>query len=206
MSMIEGKSPIEKMPMRGFVRVAVVTLSVACLVGSMDIVLSGDALAQAKQPTALSEAALHKLPSLKQIALTDMLIKGMIAADKEINAITDSAPEDINRLKAETIAQLDAVAKRNGLANYAEYSSVSENAGLVLGGFDAVTRKYVGKEALIKMQAARIRADKKMSAEAKREALQGLKGELPLPRVEHRRNIDLVIKYVDKLNAAARGN
>jgi hypothetical protein len=116
-------------------------------------------------------------------------------------------PEDIDRLSPKTTARLDAVARRNGLASYDEYKTVSENVGLVFGGIDIVTRKYVGKDALIKARIARVQADKKMSADAKEEALQDIKDDLqfPLPKVEYKSNIDLVIKYADELEATMRG-
>jgi hypothetical protein len=206
MPTIERKPQIEKTLLHDFAHSGAVRLGIACLVASTAIVSGGDTLAQVTQQGALTQTAPQKLPPVKQIALTESQIKGVIAASKDIHSITDSAPESIDRLNAETIARLDAVARRNGVASYAEYLNVRENVGLVFGGFDTVTRRYVGKEAAIKMRAARIRADKKMSVEEKKEALQDLKDDLqlPLPLVEHKGNIGLVIKYADKLNATMR--
>jgi len=173
------------------------------LVASISIMSNSDALAQAQQQSALAQVAPSKLPPVKQIALTEKQIKGVLAASKEINTITDNTPEYIDKLSAETTAKLDAVARRNGLASYDEYKTIGENVGLVFGGFDTVTRRYIGKEAVIKMRAARIRADKKMSVEDKKEALQDLKDylQLPLPLVKYKSNIDLVVKYFDELAA-----
>lgn len=190
-----------------FVRSAA-ALSIACLVASMAIVFAGGALAQATQQAAPVQGAPQKLPPVKQMALTEKQIRGLLAASKDINSITDSAPEDINRLTPKTTAQLDVVARRNGLASYDEYNSVDANIGLVTGGFDPVTRKYLGKEALVKVQMAQIRADKKMSAADKEEALQSLKDDLqlPLPPVQYKGNIDLVAKYYDQIVATMRGD
>jgi hypothetical protein len=143
---------------------------------------------------------------VKQIALTEKQVKGVIAASKDIDFITDNAGEDIGDLKPETIAKLDVVARRNGRASYAEYLNVSDNIGLVIGGYDTVSRKYVGKEALTRLKAARIRADRKMSATDKKEALDELSGQLPLEAVEHKGNIPLVVKYADQLSATSRGD
>jgi hypothetical protein len=73
---------------------------------------------------------------VRQIALTEKQIKGMLAASKDMDVITDNAPEDIDKLSAETTEKLDAVARRNGLASYDEYKVIGENIGLVFGGFD----------------------------------------------------------------------
>ena len=103
-----------------------------------------------------------------------------------------------------SIAQLDAVAKKNGFASYDEYNTVVDNISLVLGGFDPATKKYVGAEAVIKAQIAQVQADKKMPAKDKKEALADLNEALksPPPAIENKGNIDLVAKYYDKLAEA----
>ncbi len=71
----------------------------------------------------------------------------------------------------------------------------------MLAGFDPATKKYVGTEAVIKAQIAQVQADKKMSAKDKKEALADLNEALksPAPPIENKGNIDLVVKYYDKL-------
>lgn len=149
-----------------------------------------------------------KLPTVKQISLTEKQIQGVIAASKDIQKIFDYVAEDINKLKPETVALLDDVARKNGLSGYEEYDDVSNNIGLVLGGYDSVTRKYVGKDALIRLRIARVKADKKLSAEDRKEALQSLSDDrqLPLAPVENKNNIALVLKYIDKLSAEPGGD
>ncbi len=95
-------------------------------------------------------------------------------------------------------AQLDAVAKKNGFASYDEYNNVIDNIGLVIGGIDPATKKYVGSEAVIKAQIAQVQADKKMSAKDKKEALDDLNEALkaPAPTIENKGNIDLVVKIL----------
>ena len=188
--------------MREFIRPAVVALSVACLALSVAAMSTESALAQAKEQSAPAQAASPpgQLPTLKQMALTDKQIQGVLAAQKDLDAITaklpDNAPPD-----AKVTAQLDAVAKKNGFASYDEYNDVIDNISLVLGGFDPATKKYVGSEAVIKAQIAEVEADKKMSAKDKKEALADLNEALkaPVPAIENKGNIDLVGKYYDKL-------
>ena len=105
-------------------------------------------------------------------------------------------------------AELDAIAKKNGFADYAEYNTVVDNISLVLGGFDPKTKQYVGTEAVIKAQIAQVEADKKMAAKDKKEALAELNAALktPAPTIENKGNIDLVTKYYDKLAEALGGN
>src|SRR5579863_9950104 len=86
---------------------------------------------------------------------------------------------------------------------YGEYNDVVDNISMVLGGFDPVSKKYVGAEAVIKAQIAQVQADKKMSPKDKKDALADLNQALkaPEPPIENKGNIDLVGKYYDKLSA-----
>ena len=191
--------------MREFVRPAVAALSVACLAGALAIVSTGGALAQGKQapPNQMAPAQAAppaQQPALKQMALTDKQIKGMLAAAKDMDAITAKLPDNA-KPDPKITAQLEGVAKKNGFASYDEYNDVLENISIVLAGFDPATKKYVGTETVIKAQIAQVQADKKMSAKDKKEALADLNDALKsqAPPIENKGNIDLVTKYYDKL-------
>lgn len=190
--------------MPALLRPALTAFGVACLVSVAMFGSSGAAFAQAKQqPAPAQQAAPAQEPALKQIALTDKQLDGVLAAQKDMDAITAKLPEN-TAPDAKVIAQLDGVAKKHGFASYEDYNNVVDNISLVLGGFDPATKKYVGNEAVIKSQIAQVEADKKMPAKDKKEALDELNQALktPAPAVENKANIDLVGKYYDKLVAA----
>ncbi len=190
--------------MREFFRPAVATLSIACLVSILALASTDVALAQAKQPAAgQATQAPAQPPELKQMALTERQIEAVLAAKKDFDALADKIPDD-GQPDQKGLAQLDAAAKKNGFANYAEYATVADNIGLVLAGIDPSTKKYVGAEAVIKARIAAVQADKKMSADDKKDALAELNDALksPPPAVTIKANIDLVSKYYDKLAAA----
>jgi hypothetical protein len=196
--------------MREIFRPAVCALSVACLALAMSAVSNTDAMAQAKQappkqsaPAQAAPAPAAEAPAVKQIALTEKQIQGVLAASKDVDAITDKIPDNA-KPDPKVDAQLDAVAKKNGFASYDEYNSVVDNISLVLGGFDPATKKFVGAETVLKAQIAQIQADKKMPAKDKKEALADLNEALksPPPAIENKGNIDLVAKYYDKLAEA----
>jgi hypothetical protein len=184
--------------MRKFIRPAATAFSIACLAASIAAFSTHSALAQAKPEMAPAQAG--QPPTLKQIPLTDKQIEGVLAAQKDMNAITDKLPEN-SKPDPKVIAQLEAIAKKDGFASYDEYNNVIDNISLVLGGFDPATKKYVGSEAVIKAQMAQVQADKKMSAKDKKQALDDLNAALkaPEPPLENKGNIDLVTKYYDKL-------
>jgi hypothetical protein len=201
--------------MRQFVRPTVAALSIACLAAALAVVSATGALAQAKQappkqaapaPTKQAAPPPAQEVAIKQIALTEKQVEGVLSAAKEMDPITEKMAENA-KPDPKIDAQLDAVAKKNGFAGYDEYNTVVDNIGLVLGGFDPATKKYVGNEAVIKAQIAQVQADKKMPAKDKKEALADLNGALksPGPAVENKGNIDIVGKYYDKLAEALGG-
>jgi hypothetical protein len=189
--------------MREIVRPVLAAFSVACLAASMTIVSSGGASAQNKQQMAPAEAAPPQEAAVKQMALTEKQVQGVLTAGPEMDAITEKLPEN-SKPDPKVDAQLEAVAKKNGFASYDEYNNVLDNVSLVMAGFDPATKKYVGADAVIKGQIAQVQADKKMSAKDKKEALADLNEALksPAQAIENKGNIDLVTKYYDKLAAA----
>ena len=187
-------------PMRKFIRPTLAMLTIGCLASVLALASTGAALAQTRQQPAAAQAAPSaQQPQTRQIALTDKQIEGVLAAKQDFDAIADKLPSG-----QKGMARLDAVAKKHGFANYAEHEAVIDNIRLVRAGFDPATKKYAGAEAVIKARIARTQADKKMSADDKKEALAELNEELksPPPAVTIKANIDLVERYYDKLAKA----
>jgi len=199
--------------MREFVRPVAGAFSIACLAVVIATASTGGAWAQAKQapPKQMAPAKAApptaQPPAMKQMALTEKQVEGVLAASKDMDAITAKLPQNA-KPDPKVTAQLEAVAKKNGFASYDEYDNVVDNISLVLGGFDPATKKYVGSDAVIKAQIAQLQGDKKMSAKDKKQALDGLNAALkaPAPAIENKGNIDLVAKYYDKLADALGDN
>jgi hypothetical protein len=188
--------------MRVFIRPAITALSIACLAASLAAISNTAALAQAKAaPAPAAQDAAP--PPVKQMALTDKQIEGVLSASKDMDAVSSKLPENAQP-DAKAMAQLDGVAKKNGFASFDEYSDVTDNIGMVMAGIDPATKKYVGNDAVIKSQIAEVNADKKMSAKDKKEALEDLNDAMknPAPAIQNKGNIDLVVKYYDKLAAS----
>lgn len=177
--------------MHRLIRPALAALSIACAVASFTAVTADRAMAQQAggAPT-----------QLKQVALSQKQIDGAVSAQKEMEALTAKMQPN-SKPDPKVLAQVDAVAKKNGFASTDEYYTVMDNISLVYGGIDPATKKYVGSEAVLKAQIAEVQADKKMSSKDKKEALDQLNEALkqPEPAVENKGNIDLVVKNYDKL-------
>jgi hypothetical protein len=195
--------------MRAFLRPVVTSLSIACLAAVLAVLPGSGAFAQGKMAPAqggkMAPAPAAAPPpaqqQLKQIALTEKQVDGVVAASKEMDTITAKLQPNA-KPDAKVIAQLEAVAKKNGFASYDEYNNVMDNIGLVFAGIDPASKKYVGAEAVIKSEIAQVQADKKMSPKDKKQALDDLNMALkdPGPEVQNKGNIDLVAKNYDKLS------
>ncbi|MEZ5821370.1 MAG: hypothetical protein R3D82_11235 [Xanthobacteraceae bacterium] len=203
--------------MRDIVRAGAASLGISVLAAMVAVTSGTDAFAQAKQqqmapppkqaPAQAAPAQPADIPELKQVALTDKQIESVLAAQNDMNAVTDkiqdNAPPD-----PKIDAKLDEVARKYGFADYPAYNAIMDNISLVLGGIDPETRKYIGVEAVIKAQIAQLQADKTLPAKDKKEALADLNEALKQkqPAVENKGNIDLVLKYYDKLSEALGGD
>ena len=191
--------------MRHLVRPAVAALAIVGLALPAAALSSGSAFAQAKQAPAPAQTAPPADAPVKQIALSEKQIEGVLAAHKDMDALFEKLPDNPNvKPDPKVLAQLEAISKKSGFASYAEYNSVIDNVSLVLGGFDPATKKYIGAEAVLKKQIAGVQADKKMPAKDKKQALDDMNAALktPVPVIENKGNIDLVTKYYDKLSDA----
>ena len=188
--------------MREFIRPAATVLGIACLAASFSYLPADRALAQNNAAPAQAAPAPGQPPQLKQIALTEKQIQGVLSAQKDFDAVMAKLPQDAAP-DAKAVTLLDGVARKNGFASYDDYNNVMDNIALVLSGFDPATKKYVGSDAVIKEQIAQVQADTKMSAKDKKQALDDLNTALksPAPAIQNKGNIDLVGKYYDKLVA-----
>jgi hypothetical protein len=189
--------------MREFIRPVAIAFSIACLAASVAVLPADNALAQAKGgQMAPAAAPAAQPPAMKQIALTDKQVQGVLAAAKDMDALSEKMPQN-GKPDPKLTAQFEAAAKKYGFASYDEYNDVVDNIGVVMSGIDSTSKKYVGLAAVTKAQIAEVQADKKMSAKDKKEALDELNQTLkePEPTIDNKGNIDLVVKNYDKLEA-----
>ncbi|WP_315837596.1 hypothetical protein [Bradyrhizobium prioriisuperbiae] len=191
-------------------------LMVTCFALAAAVASGGTAFAQAKKdapkqaapaaaPAAAPPAAAQEqAPELKQMALTDKQIEGVLASQKEMDAITDKIPEaQADKPNPKVQAQLDGVAKKYGFASYLEYSDVVDNISLVLSGIDPKTKEFLQPPEALKKQIAALQADTKTPAKDKKAALEDMNEALKsTPTVQFPDNVALVTKNYDKLSAA----
>ena len=165
--------------MREFVRPVATALGIACLAASIATVSATRRIgagqaggAEADGPRPATEPA-QEAP-LKQMALTEKQVEGVLSAAKEIDPITEKLPDDGKPDPEDRSRSSTASPRRTASPATTSTTASSTISALVLGGFDPATKKYVGPEAVIKAQIAQVQADKKMSAKDKKEMLADL--------------------------------
>ena len=142
--------------------------------------------------------------TLRQGTLTDKMIEGVLASQKAFDALAETLPDTApDKPDPKVAAQFEAIAKKYGFASYDDYNDVVDTISLVLGGFDPVTKRYVGADNVIRGQIAAVEADKSIPDEDRKQALEQLNDALkaPMPPIENKANIEMVAKYYDRLNA-----
>lgn len=168
---------------------------------------TGPALAQAKQPQAPAKQVApppqQPAPALKQIELTEKQIEQLLAAQKEMDAVTDKLPESAaDKPDPKLQAQLEGIAKKNGFASFDEYGTVYDNVSLVMSGIDPKTKAFIEPPEALKKQIAAVKADSKIPAKEKTAILDDMNAALKtLEPVKYPGNVALVAKYYDKLVA-----
>src|SRR5262245_57077169 len=121
---------------------------------------------------ALAGALLFLLPggatlaeeTLKQIELTAKHIEGFIAAQKDLADLA----KKMEGTKAEqpdpkAQAEVEAIAKKHGFKDFANYDDVASNIDMILAAIDPDTKKFVPPEESIKKDIASVTADKSLT-------------------------------------------
>jgi hypothetical protein len=148
-------------------------------------------------------AAAQQPPS--QIQLNAKQIEQYIAAFKELTPLFEKLDQAGGKPDPKLMGQVEAAVKKFGFKSLDEYDQVVVSIVAVLDGVDPKTKQYTDPVAAIKKEIAAVQADKAMKPEERKKALEGLQAELSeVQPVQHQSNIQLVLKYYDKLNAVAQ--
>ena len=196
--------------MRDAVRAPIVVLVAATAVLLTAVAFSGPVFAQAKQqpaapakqaPPPKQAAAPEPATPLKQIELTEKQIESLLAAQKEMDAVTGKLPEGAaDQPDAKLQAQLEGIARKNGFTDMNEFGAVYDNVSFVISGIDPKTKAFIEPSEAMKKQMAALQADTKIPAKDKKAMLDDMGSVLKsLEPVKFPGNITLVTKYYDRL-------
>lgn len=132
---------------------------------------------------------------IKQLALTEALIKSLVAAQPDLTKVAkrlEGVPDDA---EVSVQKELDAIATKHGFKNFEELDQVSANVQLVLDGIDPETGEYSDPIEGMKQELADVKSDESMPENEKKELTKELEEAIAaMPPLQYKENIELVKK------------
>jgi hypothetical protein len=138
-----------------------------------------------------------------QVQLTDKNVEGFIAAQKDMSALVEKmqGAAFLNQADAKYKAEREAISKKYGFRDFAEYEAVTKNISMVVTAIDPKTKEYADPQIAIKKEIDDVRADRTILNREKKQLLAELSEALKsAPSVQFPTNIELIQKYYDKID------
>src|SRR5947209_1256655 len=92
-------------------------------------------------------------PATKQIKLTEKHVEGFIAAQKDLAAVVEKMQGGLaGKPNAKFQAELEAVTKKHGFKDFAEYEDVAANISMLMAAIDPQTKVFTDPQTAIKKE------------------------------------------------------
>lgn len=167
--------------MMDFLRKSLVALAAAALILGSGLTPAGAQSAQ---------------PDFKQVKLTDTLVQGYIAAQKDLASMSAELQAAGDQPDAKLQAKLEAVAVKNGFASFADLDDVAANISMVMAGLDPQSGEYTDPIDALKKEIEEINKDDKIPEKDKKQMLDELQEALKItPALQYKDNVALVKKF-----------
>lgn len=138
-----------------------------------------------------------------QIKLTEQHVKGFIAAQKDLAAVSAKLQDAGDKPDDALQNELEAIAKKYGFQNFQELDDVAANVSIVMAGLDPETGAFTDPQEALKKELTEIEADSTIPADEKKKLVDELKEAIQTtPPLEHKENIDVVKQYRAEIEAA----
>lgn len=137
----------------------------------------------------------------KQVKLDNKMVESFITAQKDIAEFAQKNPaQQGDKPDPKVQAELDAIAKKHGFANFAEFDDVGFNITMVLSGIDKDSGKFTDPIVSIKQEIEEITADKTIPEKDKKQILDELNESLKnTPPLQYPENVEVVKLYREKI-------
>jgi hypothetical protein len=136
-----------------------------------------------------------------QIKLTEKHVEGFIAAQRDMSAVAEKMQGSVFSNRPNE-AEINAVTKKHGFKNFAEYEAVAANISLVMAAIDPQTKVFTDPRAAINKELEEVSANKTIANNEKKKLLRELNEALKSAEpIQFPTNIELVTKYYDKIDA-----
>ncbi len=139
----------------------------------------------------------------KQVQLSDKLVQGFIAAQKDLAAMASKLQAAGDKPDAKLQAELEGVATKNGFANFAELDDTAANISMVMAGLDPQSGDYVDPLDAIKKEMEEIKKDDKIPEKDKKQMLEEMEQALKTtPPLQYKENVAVVKKFQKEIEKA----
>lgn len=139
----------------------------------------------------------------KQVKLSDKLVQGFIAAQKDLAAMAAKLQAAGDKPDAQLQAELEGVATRNGFANFADLDDTAANISMVMAGLDPQSGEYVDPIEAIKKEMDEIKKDDKIPEKDKKQMLEEMDQALKTtPPLQFKENVAVVKKFQKEIEKA----
>lgn len=138
-----------------------------------------------------------------QIKLTEEHVKGFIAAQKDLAAVSAKLQEAGDKPDDTLQNELEAIAKKFGFKSFQELDDVAANISIVMAGLDPESGNFTDPQEALKKELTDIQADGSIPAEEKKQLVDELTEAIQTtPPLQHKENIDVVKKHRAEIEAA----
>lgn len=146
-----------------------------------------------------------KTQELQQIELTDQIMERFIAVQKDLAPVAEQLQKDDGAIDAKIEAQLEAIAKKHGFADFTEFEVVAGSINIVLAGLDPETDTFTDPHQAMNQELAEIQADTSMKADEKKRLIEEIRAELEAtPPLKFPGNVEVVKRYRDRLDTTVQ--
>jgi hypothetical protein len=151
---------------------------------------------------AISSGAAVAQDVIKQVKLSDKLVEGFIAAQKDMMAVAEKMQGAASDKPDPVIqTELEGTAKKHGFKDFSEYDDVAANISMVMAGIDPQTGAFTDPTTAIKKEIEDVTADKTIAEKDKKQMLEELAEALKTtPPIQFPENVDLVKKFREKID------
>ena len=140
---------------------------------------------------------------MKQIKLTDKQVTDFIAAQPELAKISDKLQATDGAPDAAAQAELEAIAKKHGFADFAELDDVASNISLIMAGLDSKTGEFTDPAGALTKELDSVKADTSIADGDKKQLVDQLTDAIKsTPKVEHMENVDIVKAHRNEIEKA----
>lgn len=134
---------------------------------------------------------------LRQVKLTQQSIKGVIAAQPDLDAFaaTFDTAEGSEAVTADETEKLEAIAKKHGFKSYEDLEAATFTAAFILEGVNPETGAFTEPRKLLEQELNDVKTDKDLDAEERKLLIEELSKAIEAdPKVAYPEDIELITK------------